>query len=74
MPLFQFLCPNCEAETEMLVRGQDEPSCPKCGSAKLVKQASRFNALNGGGAPKRDATPAPCGLPSCCGGGACGLN
>jgi putative FmdB family regulatory protein len=72
MPLFHYLCQKCEEQSEILVRGEAAPTCPKCGSPKLVKQASRFNAVNG--EVKRETRPAPCGMPACCGGGACGLN
>ncbi len=74
MPLFQYLCGNCETEAELLVRGEERPACPKCGSDNLVKQASRFNAMNGGAKPKSQPTPAPCGMPQNCCGGVCGLN
>lgn len=71
MPLFQYFCSSCETESEILVRGADAPKCPQCGSDSLVRQASMFNALNGG--TKREMAPAPCGMASCCGGG-CALN
>jgi putative FmdB family regulatory protein len=70
MPLFQFTCKQCEAESEILVRGSEAPACPKCGSKKLLKQVSAFNAING----KPQAPMAPCGAPKCCSGGACGFN
>ena len=75
MPLFRYACDRCHAESELLIRGEAQPVCPKCGSAEIVRQASRFNAVNGGGNGGKQAELAPCGMPSsCCRGGSCGLN
>lgn len=70
MPLFQYACKKCRAESEILVRGSETPSCPKCGSDDLMKQLSVFNAVDGG---KRKPV-APCGRPEGCPSGGCGLN
>lgn len=37
MPLFDFHCEACKAEFERLVRGDDVPRCPACGSTELTK-------------------------------------
>jgi putative FmdB family regulatory protein len=47
MPLFQYSCKACGQESEVLVRGAARPTCPACGSPKLVKLASHFAALSG---------------------------
>ncbi|MDX9973571.1 MAG: zinc ribbon domain-containing protein [FCB group bacterium] len=70
MPLFQYSCKQCGAESEILVRGTEAPACPKCGSTKLEKQLSAFNAVSG----KPSMPMAPCGAAKCCSGQACGLN
>ncbi|MGE9296647.1 MAG: FmdB family zinc ribbon protein [Puniceicoccales bacterium] len=63
MPIYEYHCPDCNHDAELLVRSSDEkPVCPDCGSAKLEKQFSTFAA---GGAP------AP-SMSSCCSGGGCG--
>jgi putative FmdB family regulatory protein len=39
MPIFDYTCADCGQTSELLVRGsQDQPACPRCGSAKLEKQ------------------------------------
>ena len=68
MPLFQFLCSDCEADSEVLVRSDEEIRCPECDSVRLVKQLSAIRPMNGG-----TAEPVGCGASSCCQmmGGAC---
>lgn len=60
MPLFAFFCKACGAQSEILVRGAEQPECPVCGSADLEKQMSHFAALSG-----NSTDPACAG---CCGG------
>ncbi len=38
MPMFDFICTDCQHQFETLVRGSAEPTCPACGSTKLEKQ------------------------------------
>lgn len=60
MPLFGYVCKECEAEFEVLVRGSEKPACTQCGSKRLEKQMSHFATAA--------ASPEPvgCGAPSCC--------
>jgi len=46
MPLFSYQCAACGAQHEILVRGDQRPACPECGSKALEKQASRFAAIS----------------------------
>lgn len=68
MPLFQYLCLDCEADSEILVRGGTSPACPSCDSKNLSKGLSHI-------APMTAAISEPmgCGAASCCRmqGGAC---
>ncbi len=58
MPIFEYLCKECDHQFEALVYGQQKAECPKCHSAKLAPQLSVFavsakassNAPSGGGA------------------------
>lgn len=59
MPLFAYRCLNCEATSELLVRGDVPPLCPSCGSENLEKQMSHFAPL------KAESAPAPA-CSSCC--------
>ncbi|NIA14856.1 MAG: zinc ribbon domain-containing protein [Nitrospiraceae bacterium] len=55
MPLFHFVCTECQARSEILVRGGEPPVCPHCGATDLVKQASAFAPVAsdpGGGLPE----------------------
>jgi putative FmdB family regulatory protein len=74
MPLFGFVCQECQTESEILVRGNEKPACPRCGSARLAKQLSAFATLSSSGG--RSEMPPPCGASSCCQmeGGGCPFN
>lgn len=76
MPLFQYLCHDCEASMELLVRGDESPRCPDCDSKRLEKQLSHVTPMRGGKASAAMAEPTPCGQPSCCQmqGGGCPMN
>ena len=50
MPLYEYVCQDCDAQAEILVQGSQQPECPKCGSAKLTKLLSVVAA------PGRDAS------------------
>lgn len=40
MPIFDFVCTECQHHFEALVRGATAPVCPSCGSEALEKQIS----------------------------------
>jgi len=40
MPIFDFVCTDCQYQFEALVRGSAVPACPKCKSTALEKQFS----------------------------------
>lgn len=62
MPLFEYLCRNCEKQSEILVRNDEMPECAYCGSTRLEKLLSRFAPVSAGA----DASaPVPCGQPEC---------
>ena len=61
MPIFEYICNQCQHEFEALVYGKDKAECPKCNSKKLEPQLSVF-AVSAKGASS-GATPD---------GGACG--
>jgi putative FmdB family regulatory protein len=62
MPIFEYICEECQHEFEALVFGRDQATCPKCTSKKLSPQLSVFAVSAKGG---HSASPAPAG--------ACGL-
>jgi putative FmdB family regulatory protein len=42
MPIFEYICEECQHEFEALVLGKDKAACPKCQSKKLAPQLSVF--------------------------------
>ena len=76
MPIYEYLCEECETRFEKIViNKQQEIACPKCASKKASIQLSVFATANGGsnGASAKPSTPSFGGGGSCCGGG-CGCN
>ena len=75
MPIFEYVCKQCQHEFEALVFGKQEAECPKCQSKKLEPQLSVFAVSSKSGAmPQRAGSAGPCG--SCGdarGPGACSL-
>ena len=80
MPLYEYACRDCESEFELLIRGSEQPHCPKCDSGRLEKllsvpAAHSITAGQGAGRDLPTCRPMPsggCGLPQC-GQGTCGL-
>lgn len=76
MPLFEYVCQDCQHDCELLIRGGEVPECPECGSRRLEKQLSVPAAhTKGGGAlpvcevPRGGGCGAPaCGMGGCQGG------
>ena len=66
MPLYEYLCQDCQSQAELLVTASSQPACPQCGSAKLTKLLSIVAApgrTSAEGVSPR-AGGGPCG-PSC---------
>jgi putative FmdB family regulatory protein len=71
MPLFEYRCPDCSREFELLIRAQERPACPECNSTRVEKLLSIASAAIpgslrlpvGSACPPGDAPP--CG-PGCC--------
>ncbi len=74
MPIFEYICQECEHEFEAIVFGKDKTACPKCQSKKLAPQLSVFAmSAKGSAAPSRSAGPCgSCGDPR--GPGSCSLD
>jgi putative FmdB family regulatory protein len=74
MPIFEYVCRDCDHHFEAFVQGAAAPACPSCQSPQLDKQLSVFAVSTRGAAPDMPA-PAPCGA---CGDprgpGACAMN
>jgi putative FmdB family regulatory protein len=42
MPIFEYLCKQCDKRFEALVFGNQKPACPNCKGKNLVPQLSVF--------------------------------
>jgi putative FmdB family regulatory protein len=71
MPLYEFVCRDCERDQEILVRGEEVPACASCGSRQLTKLLSAPLAhaagTNRGSVPP--LAPGGCGSGCACHGG-----
>jgi putative FmdB family regulatory protein len=73
MPIFEYICRDCDRRFEQLVQGSATPTCPACQGQHLEKQFSVFAVSSR--EPARSAMPSPCG--SCGhpdGPGSCAMN
>jgi putative FmdB family regulatory protein len=69
MPIYEYVCMQCESHFEELVRNGEHPSCPDCGHADVRKQLSVF-AAHGSSRESYGSGSFPRGG-GCCG-GSCG--
>jgi putative FmdB family regulatory protein len=60
MPIFEYVCQNCDHAFEALVYGNEKAQCPKCESKKLTPQLSIF-AVSAKGASSSAPAAGPCG-------------
>jgi len=65
MPIFEYICKDCQHEFEALVFGKDKAECPKCHGRKLEPQLSVFAApaKSDSGAPMSAGPCGSCGDP-----------
>jgi putative FmdB family regulatory protein len=48
VPLFEYRCPACDREFELLILGTAVPACPTCGSTSIEKLLSMFAVSSDG--------------------------
>ena len=74
MPIFEYVCRECNHRFELLVQGSAEAACPQCKTTKLDKQFSAFGVgATANWAPSGGSSPCgSCGDPR--GPGACSMN
>lgn len=64
MPLFEFVCADCQAPFEELVRSAsavEDVICPTCGSSQVKKKISTFaSKVSGAGSFSFGASSASC--------------
>jgi putative FmdB family regulatory protein len=59
MPIYEYVCRECEHEFEELVQVGHKPRCPSCDSLRLEKKFSSF-------AVSADSLPAACEVAGPC--------
>ena len=64
MPLYEYACRSCGETFEALVRGSEEPHCPKCESANLSQLLS-VTAAPSGSSGVGESEPGTCGRSAC---------
>jgi putative FmdB family regulatory protein len=69
VPIYEYVCMQCESHFEELVRNGERPDCPECGAADVRKQLSVFSAHASSSSTAFDSAPRSGG--GCCG-GSCG--
>ncbi|TMJ96130.1 MAG: zinc ribbon domain-containing protein [Actinobacteria bacterium] len=68
MPIYEFVCMECESHfEELLGLRDDDPGCPDCGSVRVSRQFSVFAAHGAAEQPSFGVS----GGSGCCG-GSCG--
>ena len=74
MPIFEYICQQCQHRFEAIVLGSKKAACPKCESKRLSQQLSNFAVAGSDKSQPSDAA-GPCGT---CGDprgpGACSMN
>ena len=75
MPIYEYLCEDCGAKFEKLVRRASEAGeqqCPSCGQKHLQQEHSTFAAHAGSGSKSAEMPSCPSGR--CSNPGMCGMN
>src|SRR6476646_4027535 len=60
MPIYEYICKECNHHFEALVYGKEKAECPKCHTKKLEPQLSVF-AVSAKGSSPSAAPSGPCG-------------
>ena len=64
MHLYEYQCEDCQAEVELLIRGDEQPECPECHGHHLQRLLSAALAhVTSHNLPM--SMPGGCGKPQC---------
>ncbi len=61
MPIFEYICKECNREFEALVYGSEKAECPACHSKKLEPRLSVFAVATKGSNASPMSSAGPCG-------------
>ncbi|MEZ6115902.1 MAG: zinc ribbon domain-containing protein [Pirellulaceae bacterium] len=66
MPIYEYACQKCNANFELLIRGNEAATCPACGASQVERQLSVVAAHSSSGdLPVCEPNPGTCGRPQC---------
>jgi len=71
MPIYEYVCMECESHFEELVRGPEQIACPDCSATNVSRQFSTFAVHGASKQPSVGSRSAGGGGGGCCG-GSCG--
>jgi putative FmdB family regulatory protein len=61
MPMFEYVCKECDHSFEALVYGDEKAQCPKCQSKNLTPQLSTFAVSTKSSSSSSSHAAGPCG-------------
>ncbi|TML95235.1 MAG: zinc ribbon domain-containing protein [Actinobacteria bacterium] len=70
MPIYEYVCMECESHFEELVRSEEQVACPDCAATNVARQFSSF-AVHGAAKAPSSYGGGGGGGGGCCG-GSCG--
>jgi putative FmdB family regulatory protein len=68
VPIYEYVCMECESHFEELIRGEEQIACPDCSATNVARQ---FSSIAVHGAAKAPSFGGGVGGGGCCG-GSCG--
>jgi putative FmdB family regulatory protein len=68
VPIYEYVCMECESHFEELVRGEEQICCPDCQASNVRRQLSTFAALGTATTPSFGSSGGCCGGSCGCGG------
>lgn len=71
MPIYEYVCMECESHFEELVRGEEQIACPDCAATNVSRQFSTF-AVHGAAKQPSSKQPSFKAAGGGCCGGSCG--
>jgi putative FmdB family regulatory protein len=74
MPIFEYICTDCQESFEKIVEKEESVSCPVCKGAQLEKQYSRFGMGRSSGSNYPSLPIYQSGGGCGCGAGGCGCS
>jgi putative FmdB family regulatory protein len=70
VPIYEYVCMECESHFEELVRGEQQVACPDCEATNVARQFSTFAVHGASTQPGFGSRPSAGG--GCCGSCGCG--